>query len=239
MAADTTSLIAKWHPVTSDFGLIRAPQQSVVRSLLEWHASIEIEYRRAEIGTGPHAAFEALLPLSNAKQRRLFFRTASDWTACYQNGIQGSDPFPAMSFLSERLGVLAMRVCSSPPGAAWPAVIWEVYAPPSLRGIEPLGYRRSIGAANDGGRWVFDQSGEPFPFERVECYTEKRKRDRFSRQLLEEYLGHFGIRPFEDGFLIADEGRPAILLQQVRPVVKMREFSLEEVVAGVPWHRQT
>jgi hypothetical protein len=216
-------------------GLIRAPLEVVVTSLSKWHDSIGIEYTRNEIDTGLDAAFEALLPLSSVMRRRLFVQTASDWTVCYQNGIRGSDPFPAMSFLARQLSVLAMRVCASPPGATWPAVIWEVYAPPSLGGSEPLGYRGSIAAANDGGPWVFSQSGEPFPFEKVEFYSEKRRRDRFTRPLLEEYLGHYHIRPFEDDFLVVDQARPAILLQQVRPVITMREFSLEEVVAGVPW----
>jgi hypothetical protein len=29
---------------------------------------------------------------------------------------------------------------------------------------------RALAAANDGGRWVFEQSGESFPFEQVEKY---------------------------------------------------------------------
>jgi hypothetical protein len=231
-------ILAAWHPVTHDFGLIHTPLGMVVDGLLNWHTSIDIHYRRSAVTSCLEAALKSLLPLSNSKQRRLFVQTASDWTACFQNGIQGSDPFPAMSFLARTLGVLAMRVCSTPPKAVWPANIWEVYAPPSLGGAEPLGYRRTLAAANDGGRWVFDQSGEPFPFEKLETYRGGRKRDRFTRDLLQEYLAHFGIRPFDDDFFVVDASHPAVLLQQTRPVFNLPEFSLEEVVAGIPWRRE-
>jgi hypothetical protein len=209
-------LLEQWHPVTHDFGLIRAPVETAVQALLDWHGGIGLRYRRTEITDGLEAALTALLPLSIDKQKKLFVSTASEWTAYYQNGTQGSDPFPAMSFLSQELGVLAMRVCSTPPEAIWPATIWEVYAPPSLGGAPPLGYRRSIAAANDGGRWVFEEAGAPFEFERLDAYTAPRKRDRFTPELLKEYLGHFGIQPFEDDFLVIDATHPAVLLAQVQ-----------------------
>ena len=81
-----------------------------------------------------------------------------------------------MSYLAERMSVLAMRVCCTPDRAKYPATIWEVYAPESLGGCPPLGYRRSLAAANDGDRWVFDESGERYPFEQIERYAERQFR---------------------------------------------------------------
>jgi hypothetical protein len=46
-------------------------------------------------GRGDSRNIRALLPLSNGMQRRVFVPTASEWTASFQNGIEGSDPFPA------------------------------------------------------------------------------------------------------------------------------------------------
>lgn len=170
-------VIDTWHPVTSDFGLIHAPLEDVVTALISWHTSIGIEYEQKEIAGPLSCAFHSLLPLCNAKQRRLYVRTESGWTACYQNGIQGSDPFPAMSELAKRLEVFSMRVCATPPGVPWPALIWEVYAPEALGGLSPLNHRRSIAVSKDGGRWVFEQSGAPFDFEKTELYDKPRKRD--------------------------------------------------------------
>ena len=144
------SLLEKWNPVADDFGLIRAPFERVLAEFQSWHSSIGIEYSRTEITSTLGDAFESLLPLANSKMRRLFVATRSDWVACFQNGIQGSDPFPAMSHLALRMEVLAMRVCCTADTAKYPAVIWEVYAPESLGGEATLGYRRSIAASTSG-----------------------------------------------------------------------------------------
>lgn len=232
-----SSLLQKWHPVTSDFGLIQAPLERLLPEFENWHSSFGTKYARTEIATSLADAFDALLPLAASKMRRLFVATRSNWVACFQNGIQGSDPFPAMSYLAVRMGVLAMRLCCTPQHAAYPATIWEVYAPESLGGGSPLGYRRSIAAANDGGRWVFEESGERYPFEQVERYAVRRKGDRFTAEMLRAYLLHFGIELFTDDFLRVDAATPAVRLQQQTNVHHTPEFTLEQVAAGVPWRR--
>ena len=238
-APPSHTLLARWQPVTRDLGLIDAKVDDVVGALEQWDRSIGWPHRRREVGASLAAAFDALPPLSAEKRRKLLVATAKGWTAYFQSGIDGSDPFPAMSYLAQRMGVLAMRVCCTPLAAKFPAVIWEVYAPEPLGGCAPLGYRRSIASANDGGRWRFEQSGEPFPFERTNRYDAPRKRDRFSPDLLAEYLQHFGLRPFEDDFYIVTPSRPAALLEQQRPWVHPApEFTLAEVIAGRPWDRK-
>jgi hypothetical protein len=127
-----SSVIAIWSPVTFDFGLIQAPFERVLAEMQAWHKSIEIEYARTDITSSLTDAFTSLLPLSNSKMRRLFLATRSDWVACFQNGIAGSDPMPATNYLALKMGVLGMRVCCTPDNALYPATIWEVYAPESL-----------------------------------------------------------------------------------------------------------
>lgn len=73
---------------------------------------------------------------------------------------------------------------------------------------------RVVSASNDGGRWVFDQFGEPFPFEKVERYQERRVRDRFTFEMLKEYL---------------PEGAPAWLVEKTGPVVAShQEYTLAQ-----------
>jgi hypothetical protein len=221
-------LIERWHPVTSDMGLINAPVEQVVSGLVDWHASIGTIYRRRQVTASLADAFEALPPLSMEKRRRLFVATTAGWTACFQSGSAGSDPFPAMSFLAKRMGVLGMRVCSTAPGAMFRANVWEVYAAVEFGGTS-LGYRRSIAAANDGGRWVFEESGERYPFEKPGFYTLTRKRDRFTRELLAEYLAHFGLEPFSDSFYHVSPEHPAVLLEdEARWPSRPPEFTLDE-----------
>lgn len=233
--ASAHMLIERWHPVTSDFGLIEAPLEKVVGALLDWHQSIQIHHRKTDIDTGLETSLAALLPLSSARQRQLLLQTDSTWTAFFQNGIQGSDPFPAMSVLAENLRVLSMRVCAAPPKAIWPATVWEVYAPPTLGGRPPLGIRRIVTAMKDGGKWIFEQQGEPFDFEDLTAYSAARKKDRFTVSLLRKYLSHFDIRLFEDDFFMIDSLHPAVLLQQTYPQVRQPEFTLQEVLEGKPW----
>jgi hypothetical protein len=232
------SVLEKWHPVTRDFGLINASIEQVLSQYLNWNHSLGLEHDRTEIRTTLEDAFESLLPLANSKMRKLFVPTRSNWIAFFQNGIQGSDPSPPMAVLAERMKVLSMRVCCTPDNAKYPATIWEIYAPESLGGSSPLNSRRSIAAMDDGGRWIFEESGERFPFEQVERYAERRKRDRFTREMLREYLSNFGLNPFSDDFFNISDQSPAVRLQRTTKVWHTPEFTLEEVVAGVPWQRK-
>jgi hypothetical protein len=229
--------IERWSPVTSDMGLIQAPPLAVATQLTDWHRSIGIDYRRAQ-ACSLSEALGLLPPLSAEKRRTLLVPTTAGWTAYFQSGINGSDPFPAMSHLSRRMGAMAMRVCATAPGALWPAVVWEVYAPPELGGRPPLGYRRSVAAMNDGGRWVFEQSGEPFPFEETEKYARPRKRDRFTREMLQAYLQAFGLTPWSDDFYRVSDETPAILLESLkRWASPPPEYALDEVRGRAPWAR--
>ena len=231
-----SSVLVAWHPVTHDFGLIQAPLEEVLTAFMRWHSSLGTEFVRSEIATTLGDAFQSLLPLANSKMRRLFVPTQSKWVACFQNGIQGSDPFPAMSYLAQQMGVLAMRVCSTGPDL-YAATIWELYAPSSLGGDPLLGYRRSLSAANDGGKWKFSEAGEPFPFELVDRYQLRRKRNRFTSDMLRDYVAHFGIRLFDDEFLRVSVHSPAIRLQQITNVWHTPEFTCDEVIEGKPWRK--
>lgn len=222
----------RWHPVTSDLGLIRATVPSCVASFEEWHASIGLRYTTTRASTFPDALVR-LQPLSAELRRKAFVPTASEpWTAFFASGVSGSDPAPIMSVLASRMGVLAMRVCVTPPKATWPAVIWEVYAPQHLGGAGALGYRRSLAASKDGGRWVFEQSGAPYPFELTDAYTRPRKRDRFTQELLGSYLDHFGLAPFADEFYQPTPANPAVVLERVSGWTKIpEEFTIEQALA--------
>jgi hypothetical protein len=92
---------------------------------------------------------------------------------------------------------------------------------------------------NDGGRWCFEQSGVPYPFEEQSAYSRQRKRDRFTRDMLERYLREFGINPFVDEFYTVSRSRPAVMLERISRYPNIPpEFTLEEVSAGVPWRRK-
>jgi hypothetical protein len=231
------TLIETWNPVTGDLGLIRAPVAEVAAAFATWQGGLGHAHA-AHQAESLAEALDRLPPLSTELRRVLFLPTRSDWTIFLRSGINGSDPFAPMSCLAGTMGVLALRVCARGPEATWPASILEAYAPPSLGGTPPLGYRRRVVAMNDGGRWIFEAAGEPFPFEDLAAYRRPRKRERFTTDMLVRYLEALGARPFADEFYAASAARPAIVLdRRTRWPKPPPEYSLAEVIAGAPWRR--
>ena len=56
--------------------------------------------------------------------------------------------------------------------------------------------RRAV-VAHRESRWEFHESGEPFPFEQVGKYTERRIKDRLSFEMVGDYCQHLGIRLYD------------------------------------------
>ena len=229
------SLVHHWWPVTHDAGFIDLPAARAAAEYQRWQEYLGRPCVQRSAG-GLSEALDGLLPLSAEKRRALFLPTLSNWTVFLQSGIQGSDPVPALSELTSRLGVRGVRACATPAAARWQAVIMEVYAPADEGGQPPLYCRRSLAAVNDGGRWSFDESGMPFEFERSDLYEQATIKQRFPRELLVEYLGELGIRAFDDDFCAVSTQKPAFIVEKTSGWAEpAREYSLEQVLQGLPW----
>jgi hypothetical protein len=134
--------------------------------------------------------------------------------------------------LAEALGCRAAWAVSVPDtvhdgddgSGRYGATILTVYGPEQQ---EWLNIARNIHAVNDGGRWDFDASGEPQPFENHAAYSARRIRDRFNDDMLREYLLALGIDAGNDDFY-----RPGSAhLVAARMTRGDREFSLDEARA--------
>ncbi len=113
------------------------------------------------------------------------------WTLLMSNGPTGTDVGVLPSYAARELGcrgIRAVRVDDDEPG--YPARILEVYGP---RGEAPLALERSVAAANDGGRWVFETSGTAFSFEDQTAYTNRAKSSRLTGDMLHDYLLALGV----------------------------------------------
>ena len=113
-----------------------------------------------------------------------------NWTALLSNGPLGTDVGVLPSHAARELACRAMRaVCIEPP-AKYPARLLEAFGP---GGEPPLLIERSIAAANDGGRWIFETSGTPYVFENASGYARRVKSARFTSEMLRDYLIALGV----------------------------------------------
>jgi hypothetical protein len=225
----------RWAPITSEIGFLETGAEHAARAFSAWRAGL-LAARGIAVQARPvlgtlEQGLSALLPLTSPEtQRELFIPTRSVWTAYVENGWGGTDASSPMSYMARTLGCRGLRVVAVPHTyrkgrGRYGAVMLEVYGPHRTSWLNHL---RAVSASNDGGHWVFDQFGEPFPFERLERYQERRVRDRFTFEMLKEYLGHLGLSPFEEDFYLP-QGAPAWLVERTGPVLPTHEeFTLEQ-----------
>ncbi len=239
MTGDMKGLLLddRWAPVTSEMGFLEIDAEHAARAFAAWHAGLEadrgIAVKARPVPGSLEQALSALLPLTSPERKRyLFMPTRSAWTGYVDNAPCGTDAASPMGYMAEALGCRGLRVVAVPHtlrkvgGGRYGAVMLEVFGPHPTAWINTV---RAVSASNDGGRWVFDQVGEPFPFERLERYQERRVRDRFTFDMLAEYLHHLGLSAFEERFYLP-EGAPAWLVEKTGPVSPLHEdFTLAQV----------
>lgn len=237
MTGDMKGLLLddRWAPVTSEMGFLETDAEHAARAFAAWQAGLEA---RRGIAVEVHPAsgtleqtLSALLPLTSPeRQRYLFLPTRSTWTGYVENARGGTDAASAMAVMARTLGCRGLRVVAVPNTyrqgeGRYGAVMLEVYGPHRTAWINTI---RVVSASNDGGRWVFDQCGEPFPFEKIDQYQARRVRDRFTLDMLKEYLHHLGLSPFEEDFYLP-VGAPAWLVEKTGPVFSTHEeFTLAQ-----------
>ncbi|MFL5349254.1 MAG: hypothetical protein ACJ8AT_31020 [Hyalangium sp.] len=231
----------RWAPVTEEMGFLELGAEQAAQAFATWEREV-MTPRGINVEVLPvtgtlEQALSRLLPLtSGERRRRLFIPTRSAWTAYVADQWTGTDAASPMSAMARRLSIRCLRVVAVPhtrrknQGVRYGAVMLEVYGPEQPGKISNT--VRALAAANDGGRWVFEQSGEPFPFEQVEQYQARRLRDRFTFEMLKDYLRHLGLAPFEEDFYMPP-GSCAWLIQKTGPFgTIMQEYTLEEARAA-------
>ncbi len=225
----------RWAPITSEMGFLETSAEHAARAFAAWRAGLlaprGIAVQVRSVPGSLEQTLSALLPLSSPEVlRQLFIPTRSAWTAYVENARGGTDASSPISYMAEALGCRGLRVFAVPHTyrngrGRYGGVMLEVYGPHQTSWLNHL---RAVSASNDGGQWVFHQFGEPYPFERLERYQERRVRDRFTFEMLREYLRHLGLAPFEEDFYLP-QGAPAWLVERTGPVLPTQEeYTLEQ-----------
>jgi hypothetical protein len=232
----------RFAPITSTIGFIETDLQNAVAGFVRWQEPIQgprgvVLTTRAIDGDLP-SALSALPPLTSVEARRfLFVATAGTWVAFFDNGHRGTDATGPMAYLARTLGCRALRVVAVPhheprqDNGRWRgrygATILDLFGAEVRNHSNTI---RSITMMNDGGKWTFDELGDPLPFEDPEAYKARRVRDRFPLELLARHLNHLGLAPFDEQFY----GAQAVLVEKHgRCAPALQEYSLEEVRAAL------
>lgn len=229
-----TLLSDRFAPVTSAIGFLQTPLETAADALLTWRRRVTDGATAAELHEPLSDALRRLEPLTlGVRPRELLVATTSDWTARFDNGAHGGDPVSAVGYLCRVIGCHGVVVTSIPDTAGtkhetpgrYGAVQFEFYGP-DMR--EFLNYIRTVEAVNDGGRWVFGADGEVQDFEDPEAYRRRRKRDRFTSDMLAEYTAALGLRPFDEDFYAPR----AVLVESEQPLPEgCPEMTLAEAQA--------
>ncbi len=225
----------RWAPVSSELGFLETSATHAARGFAAWLSGLQDERGTAvqvrPVSGSLEQVLSALLPLTNVERRRyLFIPTRSPWTAYLDNGWDGADVSTRLPHMARTFGCRGLRVVAVPHTlrghkGRYGAVMLDVFSPHQTGPT----YLRALGASNDGGRWVFDESGEPFPFEKPERYLARRVKDRFTFDMLKEYLHHLGLSPFDEHFYLP-QGEPAWLVEKTGPVYPHhKEYTLAQV----------
>ena len=225
----------RWAPVTSNLGFLELDSERAARTFASWQAGLNAPHG-VTVDVHPitgtlEQTFCSLLPLTGGERRRhLFIPTRGAWTAYVDNGWQGTDAASAMAYMARALGCRGLRVGVVPhtlrsERGRYGIIVLEIYGPRQATGLNTL---RTLYVANDGGRWVFGQSGEPLSFEKPAHYQARKVRERFTFEMLQEYLLHLGVAPFQEDFYLPT-GTAAWRVEKTGPVVSSyKEYSLVE-----------
>jgi hypothetical protein len=222
-------LDGKFAPITNTIGFLRYDSLRAAQSFFDWQSSIQskrgVALASIEVCDELESVIPRLLPLTSVERRRyLFIPTQSDWVAFWDNGYRGSDVFAHLSFLAETLSCEAVRATYIPENGdkQFPAL----YGPTQS---DFLNYVRSVAVAYDGKKWSFSAAGEVQDFENIERYSNRKIQERFTFEMLEEYLRALGIYAFDKKFYLPS-GKCATRIEKVGPIAPTaREFQLADL----------
>ena len=196
---ENTLLHGKWAPITFSVGFLETNIGSACDALIEWrkkiYSSIEVKTMKANLENA-FLSFEGLI---NPPKQELLISTKSDWVAYFDNGMNGTDPFGPISYLSEIEHIRGLTITAVPhtldddygkESGTYGSWQFELF---SSNRRDFLNIERSIGLTYDGGRWVFVNEGEILDFEDQNAYRRRNVRSRFGFEILISYCKSLGL----------------------------------------------
>jgi hypothetical protein len=189
-----TILDERFAPITSRVCFLEVPLEVAVEASRTWRTGVTV----TQVPEPFPESLHRLEPVGLLKSRELWVEMGG-WTAYFDNGWQGTDPSATMH-LSRVLGCRCLIIDCSPQTMGMPGVeqrfgsvqFWLL----GPTGEPPQNFIRIVAVSYDPNV-VFRVDGTPQPFEELEAYSARRRRDRFTSEMLERYCRALGVTPFE------------------------------------------
>lgn len=192
-ALEHVPLGGAWEPYTGRIQFIEAPFERVAKGFSNWMRQIQ---PRSTIQSHS-ASLPELLALLDPywfPTKRLLVETRSGWTAVFSNG---HDTYEA-TILSQRMRVraavtdFAADIVQKGEVRNHGSVLFELI----IQGKSV----RTVQVSRQESGWVGDLLGSPQPFEEVDRYRARVKRERFDLEMLNRYCASLGIARADERF---------------------------------------
>ncbi|HEX4400965.1 MAG TPA: hypothetical protein VHZ98_06535 [Galbitalea sp.] len=211
-------------PIGGGIAFLDRPLDEVVAKLVEWRTGLG-HHLQTQTGEAFPRNLKALDPVQSPWTVELFIEHGN-WTAYLNNSRAGTD-------LSNDHLARALD-CNWVSGQHYPrSAVGHAMTEFSMSGPEgnpPLMGIRTVYSYAADGRWEFNVYGVEQPFEQTEAYSARLKRDRFTREMLMDYLAHFDIHPDD----VAKFGRSVVVRQIVNWKTYTNSLAGEREYLGMP-----
>lgn len=222
-----------YFPITSTIGFWKTKELELVAEKFQKRQNrMNAKTSVSSVSGNFEDALQALLPMYAYATKFLIVPTTGDWTALFTNSYVARERIEELDPVAyEALKCVAVTVCAIPDtrlgdprdskGRQYHTSL-NITDPKT--GVPPCYELRRVVACDSSlfvVNWFFKEEGTVQPFEKPEHYSAKKKKDRFTPELLNEYLLAMDIRAFDDDFYMPD-GK-AIVVESIMKDTKYGE----------------
>jgi hypothetical protein len=210
-------------PLTNSFGFVKCDFDQAVSIYRSWLEKMETKFTQTHLDGDFKSALQ-MLPPFQFYTKSLLFRTDSEWVGYTNNNFFDAE-IGKVDYIARQLKSETVHLKAYPKTIHLDAKGWSLgsfshqdFSTDSFR-IIMLSYQ---------DRWELYQVGDPFPFEQVSKYKERKVADRFTPEMLDQYGKAMGIRFFDESFYLGGAGN-LVLFSRERPLYENEvPSSLEE-----------